>query len=301
MTAYMWRGWLIILSCWMMPTLAAPETDVSASTVPATNVVAASTVQAVSAVPASAVTAIKALPDKVSDNPVKDYEEGLKLHALGVKGDMGAFIDATERFRLAANAGHAGAQAYYGLSLERGQFPEVAVKYYRLSADQGNVDGQYYLGLAYMNGEGIAQDLGEARKWLILAGEQGHKQAIDAMAGAYLRQELTAEKFAQLWPRKAEAYTRNGLGLDEAARRGPEALVWIQRAADNDSIPALNALAAAYRDGQYGLAVDTQKADEIVAKIDRLRGVAPEVGKKKSALYRLLRGDDSEKQADTPK
>ena len=279
MKAYKWGGWLMIMSCWMSLALAAPGQEP----------------------PASAVRAATA-EKKISTNPVKDYEEGLRLLAIGEgQGSLDALIDAADHFRLAADAGHAGAQARYGLSLERGQMQEEAVKYYRLSAAQGHMDGQFGLGTAYLLGEGVTQDFAEARKWLTLAGEQGHKGAILTMATAYLRRELPADELALLKSRETKTYITSGLGLDESARHGPEALVWIQRAADHNSLGALEALAVAYRSGQFGLTADAQKADAIVAKMDILRGVTKVETKKKSALYRLLRGDDSEKNPEKPK
>ena len=276
MTAYKWGGWLMIMSSLA---LAAPGQEP----------------------PASAVRAATA-EKKVSTNPVKDYEEGLRLLALGEgQGSLDAFIDAAERFRLAADAGHAGAQARYGLSVERGQMLEEAIKYYRLSADQGHMDGQFGLGSMYLYGEGVTQDFAEARKWLTLAGEQGHKVALNIIAAAYLRRELSADELALLKPKATKNYIRSGLGLDESARRSPEALVWIQRAADSDSLPALEALALAYRSGQFGLTADAQKADAIVAKMNILLGITKVETKKRSALYRLLRGDDSEKNSEKPK
>ena len=53
-----------------------------------------------------------------------------------------------------------------------------------------------------------------------------------------------------------------------------------------------------FRSGQFGLAVDTNKADEVVAQAGRARGVAPTAVRKRSALYKLLRGDDSKKPAE---
>lgn len=276
MTAYKLIGWLMLAACMVATVRAAPGDEAAASAVQAASPVA----------------------KKISANPEQDYEKGLKLQAAGDRsGDLSAYMDAAEHFRLAADAGHAGAQAYYALSLERGQMLTEAVEYYRMSADQGNMDGQFGLGSVYLAGEGVPQDLLAGRKLITLAAEQGHKAAINTLVNAYLQQVLTAEEVAQLKPKLAKAYIRNGMGLGEAEGKSPEALLWIRRAADNGSLVALDALAAAYRTGQYGLAVDVQQANEIVAKADKLRGVVPKEVRKKSALYRLLRGDDSNKDA----
>ena len=250
--------------------------------------------------PVSAVQA--ASPAKIiSTNPAQDYEEAVKLYDSGeATGDMGALIDATELFRRAADVGHAAAQARYALSFERGQDFEAALKYYRMSAAQGDRDGQYGLGSMYHMGEGVQQDFDEARKWMTLAWDQGHKVAIITLAAAYMRVKISPEEAAKQSPRIAKAYALAGMGLDEDARQSPEALAWIKRAADNDYIPALDVLAEAYRSGKYGLAIDPLQADAVAAQANKVRGVAPKVERKKSRLYKLLRGD-SEDKTDSPK
>ena len=265
--------WRAGISCWALLVFAVPGQAASASEE-----------QAVS--PAN---------KTISSDPVKDYEKAEKLNASGISnGDMGAMIDATELFRRAADAGHAKAQARYALNLERGSSVEEAMKYYRMSADQNDMDGQFGLGKIYRLGEGVPQNFEEARKWLTLAAEQGHKSAIDIIAAAYLRNKISDEEAAAQRPREASAYITVGMGLDEEARQGSDALMWIKRAAEIDSLLALDALAVAYRSGAYGLAVDVQQSDAIVAKANKLRGTKPKVERKKSRLYRLLRGDDKD-------
>ena len=249
------------------------------------------------ATPASAVQAASAVSasnegKKISTEPEHDYQEGLKILATAGQ-DMTAAVQAAIKFKHAANAGHAGAQAQFAIGLERGQFLDEAIDFYRMSAAQGHMEGQYGLGSIYMLGEGVPQDFSEARRLLSLAGAQGHKVAIHTMADAYIRRELSTDEILALRQREAENYKIAGLGLDAAARQSPDALVWIKRAADINYPPALNALAAAYRTGQFGLEVDTNKADEIVAQGNKAQGIASPAVRKRSALYKLLRGDDS--------
>ncbi len=177
--------------------------------------------------------------------PQEDYDAGVKAQS---DRDM---VGAMQMFRRAADAGHAMAQAQLANILDKSEFNLEAVSYYRKSADQGNADGQLGLGTMYAVGEGVKQDLAEARKWVTLAAEQGHKKAINMLAGNYLS---------------------GGLGLADAARQGPEALRWITRAAENDNLRAIDALAVAYRTGQYGLAVDPKQADMWAAKANKIRG-----------------------------
>ena len=279
MTIHTWLGWLL-MSCWTSIVSAEPA-------------IPASAVGATSGGQSTSINADK----KISIDPEKDYQEGLKILA-NAGDDMTAAVQAAKRFKLAADAGHAGAQAQFALGLERGQLLEEAIEYYKMAANQGHMDGQFGLGSIYMQGEGVSQDFAEARKWLSLAAAQGHKIAIQTMADAYVRRELSAGEISALYPREVENYKRTGLGLDAAARQSPDALVWINRAAEINYPPALDALAAAYRTGQFGLAVDTNKADEVVAQAGRARGVAPTAVRKRSALYKLLRGDDSKKPAE---
>ncbi len=214
--------WLMVLSCWTPMTLAEPAKETPAE-------------------PAKA--------EKTSFSPAEDYDTGIRTY------ENGDLIGAMSLFKRAADAGHAGAQERLAYILDKSEFNEEAVKYYRMSAKQGNADGQTGLGLMLAAGEGVKQDFVEARKWIFLAAEQRHKQAINVIA---------------------EAYIRGGLGFDEDARQDPGVLDWIRRSADNDHLPAIDALAAAYGTGQYGLAVDQKQAADLVARANRLRGIDPD-------------------------
>ena len=209
---------------------------------------------AVQAAPASAVQAVPTAAD--------NYEAAVKADE---KGDI---ISALKLFQLAADAGHTSAQVLYAGKLKSGQLFSEALKYLRLSA-QGNRDGQYALGTMYEVGDGVKQDVGVARFLFGMAAEQGHREASMRMADAYLNGQA---------------------GLDEAERQGPEALSWIRRAAGHNHLPSLDALAVAYREGKLGLTADPDQADVIVAITNKLRGIVIKP-KKKSALYRLLKGD----------
>lgn len=181
----------------------------------------------------------------------KTYEAGTKAYK---EGDIAG---AMALLRPAADAGHALSQAFLGYILDQSSFFDEAAAYYRKSADQGCAAGQFGLGVMYAEGSGVKQNFAEARRLLILASEQGHKQAVNVMASAYIN---------------------GGLGLDDAAREKPEALSWIKRSAENDNLPAIDALAVAYQTGQYGLTPDPKKAEALIAKANKMRGIT----KKKS-------------------
>lgn len=176
----------------------------------------------------------------------EDYQAGFKAYR---NGDL---VGSMVPLRRAADAGHAAAQALLGDILDKAESNEEAIVYFRKSADQGNADGQYGLGAMHAAGEGVSKDPVEARKWITRAADQGHKQAVNALAQAYLSGEL---------------------GIDEGARKGPVALERLRKAAANDYVPAIDALAKAYRTGDYGLTPDTREAEQLVARANKLRGV----------------------------
>ncbi len=70
----------------------------------------------------------------------------------------------------------------------------------------------------------------------------------------------------------AQAYISGGLDMPDAERQGAAALRWITVAADNGYLAAMEKLAAAYRNGELGLDVDTKTAKQWEDKIEKLRG-----------------------------
>ncbi len=52
-----------------------------------------------------------------------------------------------------------------------------AAALYRRAAEANHTNAQYELGTALVLGDGVAQDIAEAVKWLIIAGRSGHKTA----------------------------------------------------------------------------------------------------------------------------
>lgn len=179
--------------------------------------------------------------------PVEDYTEGAKRYAAG---DL---IAAMPLLRRAADAGHAAAQAAIGEIVDQADSKEEAFGYFSKSAAQGNADGQFGLGIMLASGEGAPKNLAEARKWISLAAEQGHKIAINELASAYIT---------------------GALDIPENARQSAEALRWIRTAADGGYLTAMERLAAAYRSGELGLSVDLKAADQWAEKIRKLRGIS---------------------------
>lgn len=176
--------------------------------------------------------------------PAEDYEAGAKAYSAG------NVVDAMSSLKHAAEKGHAGAQFLLAHILDSAEFNEEAVKLYRLSAQQGNPDGQFGLASMYATGEGVEKNLEEARRLALLSAEQGNKNATVMLA---------------------QAYISGGLGLDDQSRQGADALQWIRRAAEFDYLPALIALANAYKTGKYGLAADLATATRVDEKVHALR------------------------------
>lgn len=179
--------------------------------------------------------------------PPEDFAAG---EAAFRQGDVRGAI---ARLKAAADAGHPKAQALLGTILDRAERDEEAVRYFRLAADQNDADGAYGLAGMYASGEGVPRDIAQARQWMEKAASLGHRDAVNTLATAYLR---------------------GGLGVSEPERSSPAALDWIRRAADGGHLPALERLALAYRKGELGLVADSKVADELDARVRKIRGVS---------------------------
>jgi len=187
--------------------------------------------------------------------PDEDFQAGLKSFS---NGDV---VGAMAPLRASALAGNSQAQVLLAEILDRSEFDEEAVDLYRKAADQGNPDGMFGLGAMIAAGEGVKKDPMVARGWILKAAELGHKQAINVMAQAFLKGEL---------------------GVTEAERGSTTALLCVKRAAENDHLPAIDALAAAYGAGNaFGLSADRALADQYQAQANRIRNIDSVKGKKK--------------------
>lgn len=177
-----------------------------------------------------------------------EYKEGELAYR---RGDV---VRAMEVLKKAADAGHAKAQALYAEILDLSDFDAEAIEYYRKSVAQGEAAGQYGLGAMLAAGEGIKRDPKEAWRLFLSAAEKGNTRAIRAVANALVTGELE---------------------LDDSVRNGPDAAAWLTRAAEQDHLPAVEALVRAYQSGGYGLAPDAQKAAQWTEKLNKLRPPKP--------------------------
>lgn len=173
-----------------------------------------------------------------------EYKKG---EAAWRSGDMAG---AMGYLRPAADRGHAPSQALLGDILDKAEFNEEAVAYLRKAAEQGNAEGQYGLGAMYLAGEGVKRDVNEALVWFTRAAE---KNQIDAIKGAA---QIHLSALAQ---------------ADQKNAASPAAIGMIRRAAESSYLPAIDALAKAYRGGDLGLAVDPKQAEAWEAKARELR------------------------------
>jgi TPR repeat protein len=188
--------------------------------------------------------------------PADDHREGERAYR---QGDL---VTAAESLRRAADAGHAPSQVLLANILDQAEYDAEALAWYRKAAAQGNADGEFGVGAMYLSGEGVARDLAEAYRWLLLAAERGHELATIAIANSYLRA------------------ARGELASSPDPARAAE---WLRKAAAFDSLAALDALAEAYRAGNFGLTPDAARASEYAARAAAIRRkmAPPQTGKKK--------------------
>lgn len=141
------------------------------------------------------------------------------------------------------------------------QLSEDAPKWYRRAADQGHPEAQTKLAQRYVEGRGVPQDFGEARKLYLAATRHENREAHFGLAELYSRGlggPKDAPGAAALCLRAAEQghigaqvllgnlYTAG----DGLARDDKEAVRWYARAAEYGHPDGQVALGVAYRDGR---------------------------------------------------
>lgn len=265
MHGWKWVMYLTMLLCWMPSAIAGPE---------ASGVVAASGAVAASGVAPSAEDIAKAETKKALETMTATPEQYFEAAIKAANNDD--LVTARKMYLNAAMAGHAEAQARVALLMYEGSDHPLALYFFRKAAEQGNIDGMYGMGLMYLGSDAIERSLAEARKWFVKAAEAGHKMALRSLANACIG--LDADARSRLNPKELADQLR-----DSPLMCGSEELLWIKRAADDDYVPAVKALANAYRAGQYGLEVNPKQADELDIKVKNLLGIK-ELKKKKTRM-----------------
>ena len=163
-------------------------------------------------------------------DPVDELQEGLDAY---ISGDL---LTAMAKFRSAADAGSAEAQARLAWILDQSEDNEAAVSLYRQSAEQGHAAGEYGLAEMYAKGEGVEKDADIALGWFTKAAEKGHLPALRVLISAYEKGQL-------------------GLEPDEIQTGR-----WLLRAAEVGDRASIMRLATLYRTGGLGLDVNEQLA-----------------------------------------
>ena len=136
-----------------------------------------------------------------------DHRRGLQAYQ---RGDV---VAAMAALRGAAAAGHAPAQSLLAFILDRADFAAEALQLYRSAAAQDDAEGHAGLALMALTGRGIAKDENLALQHFSKAADLGHAASIQALAGAYLK---------------------NQLGLDAEGRDATAALHALRRAAEQE-------------------------------------------------------------------
>lgn len=196
-------------------------------------------------------TAVIALPHAAIADPAVDYQRGLEAYRSGdVVGSMAPL-------KRAADAGHAPAQALYGVVLDSAELNDEAVVYLRKAAEQSDPEGQYGLAKMYLSGEGGIRDDAEADRLIRLAAAQGHERAIISLALAYVT-------------------GRAILGTRDPNTQEVSQL--LLKAAEFGDVTVMAAVAKAYREGGFGFEPNAVRADEWDARLAEIRGVDTRTG-----------------------
>lgn len=193
-------------------------------------------------------------------------------------------IQAVEWYRKAAEQGNEEAQNYLGVCYDQGkgvsQDFDQALYWYKKSAEQGDTDGQNNLGVCYFHGKGVQKDYAQAAEWYIKAAEQGHAYAQSNLAWCYeygqgvpqdYKQavkwyelaagqdvENASEKFVTLCTKLAndndpDAQYKLAHMFDSGKYvncNEPEALRWLQKAAERGSMLAQREMGIRYATGK---------------------------------------------------
>lgn len=165
-----------------------------------------------------------------AEGPDDEVQEGLDAY---IRGDL---LTAMVKFRSAADAGSAAAQARLGWILDQSEDNEAAVSLYRQSAAQGHAAGEYGLAEMYAKGEGVEKDVDVALGWFTKAAKRDHLPALRVLISAYEKGQL-------------------GLAPDEL-----QAGRWLLRAAEVGDRASIMRLASLYRTGGLGFELNEQLA-----------------------------------------
>lgn len=209
----------------------------------------------------------------------EDYEAGRKAF------DDGDVSNALVLLKKAADQKHVPAQILLGHVLDGAGEDELAVEYFRKAANQGEAEAEFELGSMYVKGEGVAQDLMKARTLIRSAAEKGYVGAVVVLAEAYLNGGLGFSEAERKDPVESARWIKSAAEKGHAGSlvflvdrflgaggQDVEAYEWVRKAAEREYLPAVEALAQAYRDGsRFGLAANMGEAEKWEAKAKALK------------------------------
>ena len=153
--------------------------------------------------------------------------------------------------------------------------PEKAFSLYEKSANQGNAIAQFSLANLYTEGAGVKKDFTKATEWLEKAAGQGHVEAQRVLGSYYFvgaGVPVDREK-GIYWLRKAAeqndiqaiAMLGNVLLMDG---KQDQAMEYFKRGAILGEPNSMVFVATAYLTGEYGMAIDFNKAYEYFKKAE---------------------------------
>ena len=143
---------------------------------------------------------------------------------------------------------------------------EEAIKWFQKSAEHGDASAQYFIGAMYYKGCcSTPKNLAEALKWLQKSAEKNNAHAQYLLGTMYRKGEGVAKDYATAvkWLYKADNLN------NEMARHDlktmfviPEAMTWLQEAADNGDSIAQFVRGYLYIDARTGLPKDEKDEGE---------------------------------------
>jgi TPR repeat protein len=247
MRGWIYSGWLLALSCWAPLAFSQPA--------------------------ASGAAAASAAPAATPATPEEDFAAADNAD----KGDD--MITSAKLYKRAADGGHLEAQVRFAHILFQSSETKGALEYFRKAADKGYAGGQHGMGLMYEGGQGgLTQDFAEARKWHVMAAQQGFVLSINRLADACIGHDEIG--LLKIYSRQQT----DKMIADAAVLCGNDPYATIKRAADLDYVKGIQALAEAYRSGKYGVTPDAKQAAELTARANKLLGIVEKKEKKKRRM-----------------
>jgi len=125
-------------------------------------------------------------PVIVKATPAGDLAEGKLAFERGEKSK--SFQNAVKAARANYVPAYAVAGTHYALGIGTPKDTVKAVFWFQKSAAAGDALGQYQLAVAYLNGDGISEDLGSALRWAKLSANANHPGA--AGLADHIREQL---------------------------------------------------------------------------------------------------------------